>query len=138
MPTKSKLMEDLDWLTERVSNRVWTISVGVLATCLTYIIESLKADGVPFLHPQQVTMPMALALLALVFDLMQYFAAIKQSGALLAKMEKDGSDSRMYNKKSFFYRLREFSFNAKFYLAGAAVLWLIAISGLRVREILLG
>lgn len=42
MPTKAEVIENLNWVTERLSNRIWPLSVGVLATALAFIVESSK------------------------------------------------------------------------------------------------
>ncbi len=72
MPSKADLIEDLDWITNRISERVWVTSVGVLSFCLAFIIESIGAEKEGFLLPVQVIAPIVLALAALVFDLLQY------------------------------------------------------------------
>lgn len=132
MPTKSDLIDNLNWTTERLSSRVWSIAVGVLATCLAYIIESTKKNGEPFLSPVDVAMPAGIALIALLLDLLQYVAANRQSLALLREIEAKGAESGLYDPKSFASRLRSFAYTAKIGACVVSAVWLIVISTWRV------
>ena len=132
MPTIKEAIEDLNWQTERLSNRVWTICAGVIALSLTYIVESMKTDGVPFLLPRQVAIPAAIALAALFLDLLQYFAADQQTRSLLARMEKDDVQSLSYDKFDAMYRLRNLAYYGKIVLGLAAAIWMILLSVGRV------
>ncbi len=136
MPTKADVIKSLDWVTERISNRVWTISVGVLATALAFIIESTKNDGTPFLLPRQVAGPAAVALLALVSDLIQYIAANAQDTALLRKMETDGVIELSYDQNSSAYRVRKFAYWANIALCLGCAVWIAGLSAVRVISLL--
>lgn len=135
MPSRAEIIENLNWTTERLSNRVWTIALGVLATALAYIIEGAAADGAPFLPPAQAVAPATLALLALLFDLVQYYAANRQSLRLLMDMERDGKDSAPYTR-TFLFHVRTFSYHAKIVLTVAGVAWLIVASAIRTVALL--
>lgn len=128
MPTKEDVIENLDSLTERISNRVWTISVGVLATSLAYIIEGAKKEGEPFLEPYLVAGPVAVAILALTADLLQYLAAIQQNVKMLKTMEKSGETSLSYDRTSFFYKVRHAAYWTKVFACGVSALWLVFVS----------
>ena len=132
MPTKTDVIKNLDWVTERVSNRVWSVSVGVLATALAYIIESTKQDGTPFLLPQQVVGPAVVALLALIFDLLQYIAANSQDRALLRRMEKQNVTQLPYDSKSFWYTIRNTAYWVKIIFCFISVLWIVFLSIKRI------
>ena len=135
MPSRDELIDTLNWTTERLSNRVWSVSLGVLATTFAYIVESSRSDGEPFLLPAQVAGPAALALLALLCDLLQYYVAQRQEIALLKQMKADGSDALPY-PKDLRYRLRAIFYNAKIALAIFAVGWLVTVSAVRTGMLL--
>ena len=40
MQTKEKLVEQLDWLTDKISSQVWTLNLGTLATTWSLLIAS--------------------------------------------------------------------------------------------------
>ena len=132
MPIKADVIKSLDWVTERISNRVWTVSIGVLATALVYIIESTKIDGTPFLLPQQVAGPAVVALLALLSDLIQYIAANAQDSALLRTMETSGVNELGYDRTSRPYQIRKFAYCAKIALCFGCVVWIAGLSIVRV------
>ena len=136
MPTKQEVIENLNWTTARVSDRVWTISVGTLAASLSYIIESTSADGAPFLEPREVAMPAVLALLALCADLAQYVAAHRQNVALLRKMEAARIEEALYDAGSAMRRLRSWAYNAKIALCTAAALWITSVTALRALDLM--
>lgn len=127
MPTKQKVVENLDWVTERISNRVWTISLAVLATCLGYLIESSKNEDA-FLASHSVVIPAAFALLALVFDLLQYFSANRQNLVLLRKLEKSGENEGLYSTSDLWFRLRNWSYLSKIIACMLSACILIAIT----------
>lgn len=137
MPTKTELIQNLDSLTQRISDKVWAVSVGVLATCLTFIVESTKADGVPFLDPAQVAIPAGIALLALAADLTQYAAANRQCLVLLRKMEAEGLQEARF-EKGFLMWLRGAAYRAKFWLCVTSVAWIVWLTARRVLELLEG
>ncbi|HKK34800.1 MAG TPA: hypothetical protein VJ994_00740, partial [Paracoccaceae bacterium] len=68
MPDKATVIANLDRHTGRLSDRVWSVSVGVIAVSMTYVVES-AANREPFLTPAEVAPAAGLALLALLADL---------------------------------------------------------------------
>ncbi|WP_288938834.1 hypothetical protein [uncultured Roseovarius sp.] len=126
----------MNWVTERVSNRVWTISLGVLAASLAYIVESTKPEGAAFLLPRQVVGPATLALLALIFDLIQYAAAHRQNFELLQKIEKEDLSAASYQTDDPMMKLRTYAHRLKFWFCIAAALWLVFVSSQRAIELI--
>ena len=132
------IIKDLDWISNRISERVWTISVGVLAFCLTFIVESISATGEPFLKPVQVIGPMILALISLICDLVQYMAAYTLSRQLLSILEAKNLNSGKYDPGSSAFKIREFSFRAKTSLCVLAAAWLIWAASIRTAGLIAG
>lgn len=128
MPEKSKIYEELDWLSERISARVWVISIAVLATSFAYLVESTKADGAPFLNPKQVFWPAILALTSILFDILQYISAFFLTRSLLRNIEDSEKDALPYNKSDFLYRARSWSFYLKMVLCVLSAVWIIVLS----------
>jgi hypothetical protein len=130
MPTKSEVIDNLKSITQRISDRVWTISVGVVAASLTYIVQSSRGDE-PFLEPHQVALPAALALLALACDLTQYMAANRQNYLLLRRMEAAGLEEAKYDIRDPMRRLRTYAYQAKCWLCIIAVGWIVVLTAVR-------
>ncbi|MEL6999248.1 MAG: hypothetical protein ACFB03_12225 [Paracoccaceae bacterium] len=137
MPNKNEVIENLNWVTERISDRVWTVSVGVIAVSLSYIVESASGKSAPFLQPQQVAIPAVLALLALLSDLVQYVLANRQNIALLRRMEAEGVDEMRF-PKDWMRAGRSAAFSAKFGFCLIAVLWITVVTGVRAIELMQG
>ena len=128
MPSKADLINDLDWITNRISDRVWVTSVGVLSFCLAFIVESIGAEKEGFLLPVQVIAPIVLALAALVFDLLQYLAGYKVSRDLLTKMEAQELSSMQFDRGHWASKSRKFFYGAKITLCIVSACWLMAVA----------
>ncbi|MEL6207231.1 MAG: hypothetical protein AAFR47_18220 [Pseudomonadota bacterium] len=135
MPSRDEVIETLNWTTERLSNRVWSVSLGVLATSFAYIVESSRSDGEPFLEPSEVAGPAAVALLSLLADLLQYYVAQRQELRLLRRMKAEGVETMPY-PRDLHYRLRTIFYHVKIALTVIAVAWLVALSAIRVGALL--
>lgn len=135
---RAHLIEDLNWISDRVSGRVWTICVGVLAFCVTFVIQSIEAEEKVFLEPESVIGPMVLALLALLFDLIQYIAAYRLTYGLLGEIEDEGIQEKRFDTSSLNYKLRTLSYWSKITLCAAAALWLVVTASIRTLVIAVG
>ena len=91
MPPKENLIKDLDWISGHISGRIWTISIGVMAFTLTFIVESTGNPVNPFLRPAQVIGSSVCALVAVLFDLLQYLAGYRLSVDLLNRWRNRAS-----------------------------------------------
>ncbi|MFO7854517.1 MAG: hypothetical protein R6V44_04750 [Paracoccaceae bacterium] len=135
MPDKATVIENLDRHTGRLSDRVWSVSVGVIAVSMTYVVES-AANREPFLTPAEVAPAAGLALLALLADLLQYLAAIRQNLGLLRTMEREGRAEMTFDTRAAAYQLRSAAYWSKLALCVAATAWIVAVSAARVVELM--
>ena len=138
MPDKATLINDLDWISERISNRLWTISVGVLAFCFAFVVEAAAAQGVPFLAPIKVVPPIILTLVAMICDLAQYVAGYNLNVRLLERMEHERKDNLGFDHADPAFRVRLFAYWAKLGLCGLGAVWLITVAALRTIDIVVG
>jgi len=127
MPDKATVIANLDRHTGRLSDRVWSVSVGVIAVSMTYVVES-AANREPFLTPAEVAPAAGLALLALLADLLQYLAAIRRNLGLLRTMEREGRAEMTFDTRAAAYW-------SKLALCVAATAWIVAVSAVRVLEL---
>lgn len=132
MPTRDALRSELDWLSERISNRVWVASTGVLATCIAFLFEGSNGDDSAFLTPFELAFPLALSIVAILLDFLQYLAGWRQTSLLFDELEVKGSDEGKFSRKSKLYVLRYSFFFAKIVACVAAVTWLAAEIALTV------
>ena len=115
----------------RISERLWTISVGVLVFCVTFILDAAGKQHSPFLETRHVIGPIILALSALVLDLVQYVAGYILNKLLLNEMEAEGSKFKLYPSSAISRRVRIAAFWLKLLFSIAATGWLIVVIGRR-------
>jgi hypothetical protein len=105
---------DLDRVTDRISQQTRTIAVGVLALVWLFLAGGDKAPVLP--HKVNLVVLLltgGAALMALVFDYLQYLAAYWDSRKLKEEAEREGSKEVEYDCSTRLYRARTFSFRAK-------------------------
>lgn len=132
MAEKSQIIANLDWYTERVSNRVWSISAGVVVICLAYTVEGSGESAKAFLTPSQVAPPAILAIISLTCDMMQYVFGVRSHISLLNNMENNGAIEASYDKENVLYRAQVLSFNLKVSFCILAATWMILVIVFRV------
>ncbi|MCB1336286.1 MAG: hypothetical protein KDK10_02090 [Maritimibacter sp.] len=132
MASREKLIEDHNWLTERVSNRVWAVSTATIASCLAFLIEGGNAASEPFLSPKQLAIPLVASLLAVLSDLLQYWIAVRQTAKLLNAIEQADEENGQFDTNAWDYRVRSWSFKLKSLFAFVGVGWLTALIFLRL------
>ena len=135
MPSRDALKSDLDWLSERISNRVWVASTGVLATCVAFLFEGASSDNSAFLTPSELALPLAFSILAVLFDFLQYLVGWWQTSRLHDQMEAIGSDDGKFSRRSALYLSRHLFFLAKIGTCIVAVVWLAAQIALTVDSV---
>jgi hypothetical protein len=137
MPTRDKLIESLDWTTARVSDRVWSISAGVVAVTVGYFVEAAKKDGAPFLAPHLAAIPAAVAIVAVCCDLAQYLAAYGLERDLLEEMRRSRVEKADFDANSRMYRRRRLFYVWKIRLCLASAFLLTAFTSWRVVQIII-
>ena len=124
LPTKQSVMENLDWVTDRLSNQVRTVAIGVLALSWGLLVgNSTAAKAV---SEQQLLMIGLLAVVVMFCDFLQYVFGYQNTFRLYQSMQQQGLETARY-PDDWFYRGRKFCFYAKQWLAGASVVWLGAL-----------
>ena len=133
MPDIDNLIEELDWISEQVSKRVWTISVATLAFSFSFIIESIGNENKQaFLVPAMVIGPIVLVTLSMVFDLAQYLSGYQQNISMLRRAEKQDLEEINYDRTNFWYRLRSAAYQLKIGFCLAGTLWLVFVISFRM------
>jgi hypothetical protein len=137
VPDRQKVMEELNFLTDVLSNRVRTIAGGVLAFCWAFVVEgSQNPTGAGLVSVWEVITPIGLALFALTFDLSQYMFGYSLNRRMLRELALKKQDSVPYRTDALAYRARGWSFNLKLVCALVAVLWLIGLLGVKMASLL--
>jgi hypothetical protein len=134
MATKKELIDELNFLTELLSNRIRTISIGILAFCWLFIFNNISGQNTPHLIENQILLvPVFLAISALVADFAQYWFGFVNTRSILRNKEEKGLDIS-YDYYSLSYRLRTIMFYAKQVLVLAASVWLLVVLGIKIMQ----
>lgn len=118
----AKIDEELDWTTDKISSRVWTLNLGTLATTWSLLIAAGSSDK---LIGNANALPiMSLCILAMLFDLGQYCAAYWNARSIEKGLKGSDRDEYEYDKSAFLYKLRVACFYIKIVLSLVAGAWL--------------
>ena len=128
MATKDKILDDLNFVTDRISTQVRTLALGVLAFIWGIIIsDSQMAKSISEPLSAQLLGIAGGALLTMLLDFLQYIAAYKSTVRVLAAIEKVGASEGTYDYRSWEFRLRRFFFWSKVCILTLTVLALLRI-----------
>jgi hypothetical protein len=123
MRSADKLIDELDWLTNKICSQVWTLNLGALATTWSLLIAAGKvrieaADAIPI---------MGLCIFAMLCELAQYLAGYVNARRILKSLRDSGRTEFEFDKSAPLYILREACFYAKIVLSVAAAIWLLVV-----------
>jgi len=128
VPTIKEVIEDLDWLTDRISTQVRTISVSLLAITWGLLIGKPEISQPLPLWLKKNLLPIGiLALVAMFSDFLQYIFGMLVVDSLRKSMEEKKQAEAKYDYGTKPYKLREFFFWAKLVLAIIACLWFLTV-----------
>jgi hypothetical protein len=127
MIKKEKIIDDLNWITEKISSLVWYINLGTLGTTWSSVIGTSKYDAfrITFFEARWIFI---LCLSALLCEMGQYISAYFDAAGVLNRMEAEKRQTAEFDPSSPYYIARKFFFGAKIVLTVvAAVLLLVLI-----------
>jgi hypothetical protein len=135
VPTKKELIDELNFLSDVLSERTRWVAGWVLGLGWLVIIQG--SDAPRFLAPKDIIPPITLALVALLLDFSQYCFGYVLNLRLLNSFPKN-TDSLPYDTGILLYRLRLFAFYAKIWAALIATAWLVLVLAVRLAQMLYG
>ncbi len=127
MPSRKAVIDELNFLSGLLSERVRTAAAVILAFCWAFIVEGSSVPGGGFLSTEAVLPPLLLAVATLLADFTQYLAGLRLNVRTLAKMEAEKVDELPYDARHPLYVIRQASFYSKMLLLAAALIWLLAV-----------
>lgn len=126
MRNKETLLEELNWLTDKISSQVWTLNLGTLATTWSLLIAAGSVDKLRIGSNNAIPI-MALCISAMLCELVQYLAGYANARLILDGLQNSGRTEFEYDKAAPLYILREACFYGKIALSFAAAIWLLVI-----------
>lgn len=133
MPSIDKICEDLDVLSDKISDLTRTISLSVLALVWLFIAGGANAPTLRMM-PNRGLLLLAglLVLLSLLSDYLQFVTGYSNSKELLAVAEASENKQAKYTTSSFLYRARTLFFWLKQAFALASLVALLIAVGAAV------
>jgi hypothetical protein len=120
-----ELIEELQFLSDRISTQVRTISVSLIAFVWILLIGG---DNAPFkfslFERRQLLIIVFLALIAMLLDFLQYFFGYLYTNSLRKDLEESEKEKGEYDYCSWKYRLRIDMFWSKQIILMVAAVWL--------------
>ena len=127
MASLTKIQEDLDFMSGRVSEITRTMSLSVLALVWLFIAGGSNAPTLPLSPNRELLLVSGLlVLLSLLSDYLQFVAGYANSKEVYEAAEASDSKEAQYSKRSFLYRARSSLFWLKQLFAVLALLVLLA------------
>ena len=128
MPTLEKVIEDLDWVCDRISTQVRTISIGLLAITWGMLISKPEiSEPLPLWLKKNLLAIGILGLVTMFSDFLQYFFGLLVVDGLRKSMEEKKQTEAEYDYSTITYKLRDFFFWAKLVLVVIACIWFLAV-----------
>jgi hypothetical protein len=129
---KSKIQDELNFVSDKLSSQVRTTALGALALSWGLLVgESKTAQAVADDLKWNLLAVGGLAVLTLFFDFLQYFEGYLNARSAFKNVAKDdkGTEVGQYDDKAWSYRLRKFFFFAKMIVLAIDVGWLLFALG---------
>ena len=128
MPTLEKVIEDLNWLSDRISTQVRTMSIGLLAITWGLLIGKPEiSQPLPLWLKKNLLAIGILALVVMLSDFLQYFFGLLVVDSLRKSMEEMKQTEAEYDYGTITYRLRKLFFWVKLVLVVIACIWFLAV-----------
>ena len=129
MAKKADLLAELQFLSDKLSERSRTIAAGVIAVWWATLVGDKAPSG---LSPLVLLGPAICAAVSVLLDVLQYVVAYFQNWYALNHLEQAKATEFQFNKGHPFFIIRNALFFAKQIAAIAAVCWLISLLARRL------
>jgi hypothetical protein len=126
MATKKELLDELDWLTDKISTQIWTLNLGTLATTWSLLIAGGSVEKLR-IGPSNAIPIMVLCIIGMLCELGQYLAGYFNAKSILDRLESSGHTEFEYDKSAPLYIARKWLFCGKVVLSLVAAIWLVVV-----------
>lgn len=133
MATKKQIIEELNFLSDIISQRCRTISTGIIAFCWLFILQNLTKNESPeVIKTSRLLIPISFAILSLTMDLLQYWIGFILARTQLNQLRKSVASSLVFDEDSFLFKLRSTTFYLKQFFVLVSVIWLFSLVLIRI------
>jgi hypothetical protein len=131
MARKEKLLEDLNWITDKISSQIWILNLGTLGTTWSLLVVGTPANPVKitFIEARWIFL---FCFSALMCEMAQHLSAYCMSKNILDRIEARGQNTFEFDPNSGWFKLRSCLFWAKIALTVIASLYLLVIIFLKL------
>lgn len=128
MPTLEVVVNELKFLTDRISTQVRAIAIGLIATTWGLLIGDIKLNiTISNTQKHQLLIICAIAIVVMFCDFLQYFFGYFYTSNLRKKINEAKSKECKKDGKDILRKLRSFFFYVKQFLLVIGVIWLIKV-----------
>jgi len=128
MVAYKKVVDELQWVSDRISTQIRTIGLGLIILTWGLIIGQPEIAGpIPASLTKNLLIIGVVALGTMFCDFLQYFFAYLNSDILRKKMEIKKLDEADYDYTAATYKLRTFFFWSKQVLLFVACIWFLIV-----------
>ena len=118
----------MNWVCDRISTQVRTMSIGLLAITWGLLIGKPEiSQPLPLWLKKHLLAIGIVALVAMFSDFLQYFFGFRIVDNLRKSMEEKKQAKAEYDYTTITYKLREFFFWVKLALVVVACIWFLAV-----------
>lgn len=128
MATLKSIIEELHFLSDRISTQVRTVAICLIIVAWGFLLGTSKGNlSATEDFSRNVLIVGTFALLAMVCDFLQYLFGYLYTNALREEVEKKDPQEGKYVYSDFRYKLRTFFFWTKQIILGVGVIWFLII-----------
>jgi hypothetical protein len=128
MPTIEEIIDDLQWISDRISTQVRTLGLGLLAITWGLLISEPRiADSLSDTARKHLLIVGVVALGAMICDFLQYIFAYVNTKCLFNEIEEKKVHKADYDYTAVTYRCRKIFFWSKQILMLIAITWFFVI-----------
>lgn len=126
MPSLDKIVEELQFLSDRLSTQVRTLGLGMIALVWA-LLSGASSESLDFKtgEKHKLILVAVLALVAMTLDFLQYVFGYVHTNRLHRELLDEGRDQGDYDYHELWYRARAGCFWAKQVVIFTAVVWLV-------------
>lgn len=130
MATKTDILGELNFITDRLSTQVRTTAFGALVFAWGLLVgDSPVARSVAGQYGVHLIIVGGMAILTMFLDFIQYFAGYVNVRSLYRRMEAADRNEGQYDQSSFSFRVRFYLFYVKIASLTLTIVWLLYVLG---------